>query len=722
VRRVALALGLLLTALAVPAPAPPAAAAAAQEPGPSLEVTELGAVLRPGGAISLRGLVTNPAAEPSGDLRLVATLQRRTTDRADYQRALDQGLSERGGVARVTVPVGSLPPGGSAPVELQRSAQELGLGNVPDRLAGVYPLRLELRDGDGPVDVVTTSVVALPEVVGEPVRFALVAPLDSAIALPEGDTYAADPLAGGLAGDDPRLPAIAGELAAAPEIPLTLATSGAVLAQAAEAAGGYVTADAAGPVAVAPADPPAAAAGRLVTDVTALLRRPPVEHVALPYASADLVALVRAGQPAAAQEAVGEGVRSAEERTGDRPAAGVLLPPDGIDRATLDVLVPSTDAVILDADNTADGPAPAAGRTPSPVRSVRTSDGQALAGLVADPWLSPLLAGTPDISDEGPVLAAQRLVGETAAHYFELPFAPERRGVLVQPPRLFDPPDGMLAAVVAAVAAAPWLEPVTVPGLLAEVAPGPEPLTLAYPEDALARELPVPYLRDVAEARSAVGTLANLLTTADPSPPASSIGARLQVVTGVGYRGAQRQDEGRAVVTAALRGAEEVFASVRVEQGPQILLTSARGSVPVTVTNTAPVPLSVRVTVTAPLQRFAFPDPPQPDGTCGSDQRSRWCVVQLEAGSSRTVEFEAEALTPGSIAPIDVAVSDPGGQRRLAYGRVVVRSQTSSVVAIAVTAGAGLFLALWWVREVRRGRRTRAGAAAEGRGRREVVA
>lgn len=716
----AVALALLLVLLAVPAPR----RAAAQETAATLRVTELAAVLRPGGALTVRGVVRNPGTAPLTGLRLVATLQRRTTDRADYQRAVEEGLPERGGVARVTTEVAEVAPLRSVPVELRATAEELDLGTVPDRLAGVYPLRLELRGDDGPVDVVTTSVVALPEVLGEPVRFALVAPLDSAIALPQDDTYDADPLAGGLAGDAPRLPAIAAELAGAGEIALTLATSGAVLEQAEDAAEGYVTDDAAGPVAVTPGDPPAEAAAQLVDDVDGLLRRPPVEHVALPYASADLVALVRAGQPAAAQEAVGEGVRTAEERTADRPAAGVLLPPDGIDQATLDALVPSTDAVVVDAGNVVDGVAPAAGLTPSPVRSVRTSGGQVVTALVADPWLSPLLAGTtPAAADEGPVLAAQRLVAETAAHYFELPFAPERRGLLVVPPRLWDPPEGTVEAVIDAVAGAPWLKPVTVPGLMTDVTPAADPVTLVYPDDARARELPVGYLETVAEARSAVGTLANLLTTADPSPPASGdLGGRLRVVTGVGYRADQRREEGEAVVTAALRGAEEVFGSVRVEQGPQILLTSNRGAVPVTLTNTASVPLSVRVTVTAPLQRFRFPEPEQPVPDCGSDQRSRWCVVDLEAGSSRTVEFQAEALTPGSIAPIDVTATDPGGQRRLASGRVVVRSQTSSVVAIAVTAGAGMFLALWWIREVRRGRRARAGAAEQERVRREVVA
>ncbi len=290
-------------------------------------VTELAAVLRPGGALSLRGgVVANPAAEPPGtSARSRPCSGAPPTARLPARRG--PGPVRAGGRPRDR-PGRALPPGGTAPVELQRTAQELGLGTVPDRLAGVYPLRLELRDDDGPVDVVTTSVVALPEVVGEPVRFALVAPLDSAIALPEDDAYSARTRwRAGWPATPRGCLAIARELAAAPEIPSRWPPAAPSWPRRPQA-GGYVTADAAGPVTVAlptrrrrrptswsPTSPPCCAGPRRARRPALRLRRPR-----------------RAGPRRAAGGRAGGGRRGRAQRRG--PHRGPPWPPASCSRPT----------------------------------------------------------------------------------------------------------------------------------------------------------------------------------------------------------------------------------------------------------------------------------------------------------------------------------------------------------------------------------------------------
>lgn len=689
---------LLLLAALVLAPAPVSAQTGPGEspaPGaddrPRLAVEELTGTLRPDGTFRLVATVSNPTAEVLDELSVVATFQRRTTTRLDYQRAVDVGDRRRSTAARLTAELDPVAAGAGVPVEFSSSVADLGLS--AERLAGVYPLRLELQRDGAPLDEVRTSVVALPELVGEPVRTALLVPLDSPVGLLPDGTVDGDPLAGGLqvAG---RLPALADVLAAAPEMAFTVATSALVLEEVERAAEGYTAVDRAGTVEVPPGSPPARRAARLLDDVRTVLARPEIEQVALPYASADLVALARNDQQEAARQAIVSRVLSAERVTDDRPAPGVLWPPDGLDPATLEQAVAAgIDTVVLDPANLDTGAPNAAALSPSPVRRL-DADGERVTALVADPWLSGVLAaGQPAIApgaadappDATPAVAAQRILAETAALYFERPFAPETRGLLLAPPQLWNPAPETLEALLQGLAAAPWLRPVTVPQLAAELAPDAERGTLVYPSAAAERELDAGYVEALGEAAGAVAQLRNVLA-ADETTPARA-DRLLRAAMSLHYRGG-RERIGRALVEAVIQTAGTVFGSLEVIPGPQVTLTNRSGQVPVTVRSTAQVP--VRVEVRVQSLRFEF-----------DDQGISEPIV-LGPGQERLVVFTAEALTVGATTPITVRVTDVGGAQVLATGQVVVRSTAYSVTALAITAGAGLFLAVWWVRDARR--------------------
>ena len=63
---------------------------------------------------------------------------------------------------------------------------------------------------------------------------------------------------------------------------------------------------------------------------------------------------------------------------------------------------------------------------------------------------------------------------------------------------------------------------------------------------------------------------------------------------------------------------------------------------------------------------------------------------------------------------LDVSLRSPDGTLRLASGELSVRSTSSSVVGVVLTAGAVVVLAVWWVRTSRRRKaRARADDAAD---------
>ncbi len=669
----------LLAALAGPAGAQPSPGSA------RLEVDELAATVRPGGGVTIRGQVTNTGSAPLSDVQVAATLQRRTTGRVDFQEAVEGSSTRRSAVASVSADIGPLGPGAGAPVEIVRSAEELGLGAVTDRAAGVYPLRLQVLDGGEVLHELRTAAVVLPESVGEPIRTALLVPFDSEVDVAAADSVAVDPLAGGLS-EDARLPAIAGALADGPDVPLTVATSGLVLEAAADAADGFQMQDAAGTVLVEPEAPQARRAASLLSDLERVLDRPTVEHVALPYASADLVALVRASQADAARRAIGDGVLSAEENTGTRPAPGVLWPPDGLNDATLEALAAGLDLVVLEPGNL-EAAAPVDDElSPAAVRRLR-APGPAVTALVADPWLTPLLAAPAWPGEDGPALAAQRVLAESAALYFEAPFDAEPRGLLLAPPFRWDPTPAALRALLEGMETAPWLRPVTVRDLAAQVPAPPEPVSLAYPEAARARELPPSYLDEVGDARNTVRSLATVLAeSADPVGPQRLVA----IAASVDYRG--RVSDGLDLLEAVNTTARTVFDGIEIVQSPPFTLTGgAGGQIPVEVRNGGPAPVEVEVGMAA--TRFTVDTPRQ--------------RITLQPAEVARVIFEVRTLTPGVTAPISATVTDTNGGRVLDRADVVIRARTSSVAAVVLMVGAGAVLAVWWFRDARRRQRKR---------------
>lgn len=664
---------------------PPPARAQPSEDAGGLEliVEELRGVLTPDDTFEVDLQVRNAGGNDAENLRVVGTVHTQVPSRFGFQRAIE----ERGELGTVVDGFGEsvddLPQGTRTSVTMRRSAEELGFDALDQ--AGVYPLRLRLLRDEEVVDGVTTGLVLTPAEVDQPVHTAFVAPVDGPpLVNPQGEVNV-DQLLDELApsGHAQRL---IRALAASESVPVTVALNGLLLDHAGQAVtDGHEFA--------------AEQATGFLDQVRELGERREVSLLGMPYARADLVALVRGDMTEEATRHVEEGHAAVRRHTGSDGLPDVVWPPDGLDEDTLVALHDAgVEGVLL---SEAYLSIPERQRlSPSPVRRLRVPGrgNTTVTALVPDPWLEDLLADGSFAEEHGRALTVQRLLAETAAVYFEQPFTTDTRGLLLTPPQSWQPPRGLAESLLDELDRAPWLRPVGLATLARDIEASERAVEVDYPEAARERELPPPYVEMLRRTRHELGSLARVLP-ADPETP-SRFDGLVRMAASVHYRDAAPTDtfsafplptsRGRRVMQVVRDTVNDVYSSVEVVQGPQVLMDD-EGPVPVTLANGADVPVQVRVRLLTP--RFSFAE--------ANEQ-----LVTLEPGERRTLTFRARVLTPGGQAPIGIVVEDPEGVSELAEGTVVVRSTGVSVAALVATAGAGVFLAVWAVRQLARRRRS----------------
>jgi hypothetical protein len=610
------------------------------------------------------------------DLRLVTTVYARAADRGALREALAGDLPTV--YSAVATDLDDLSAGTSRVLTTRATAEELSLDGE-DR-AGVYPLQLEVFAGPDPIASLVTGLVVLPAERPAALPATTVLRLRADAAPLRGDT--ADPSVEALLAADGPLDALADDLAQATAdgsaAGLVLGVEGRLLEDLAAIADGYTRADG---TPVPPTDRIARRAGHALGVLAGTARRADVEVLAHPYAAADLVALVRAGLHQQALDLLADGPAAASAALRTPVSAGVVLPPDGLDPATLAALGPAgADAVLLDEAHLAfarDGGL-------EPVRRLRTADGGEVRVLVPDADLSDLVR---DLAGRGTAAVVQQLLAETAASWLAAGDGPTdpAAGVLLALDPLLHPapapagvPDGprgrqgTVDAVTAAIAEAPWLRPVR----------------LAYQPRSAASELPPAYTDLLADAHAALGPLAALLPEGDPTP--DRFAEALRAAPATAYRDLALQPLGAARASDVVGRLQALSGGVAVAESAPITLTATTGEVPVTVVNTGDVALRLRARVQA--ARFAFP--------AGDTQ-----TFTLAPRSSLRLTFSARALNPGGFAPIAVTIDDPGAGLVLARARISVRSTAFPIVGLLATVGSAVILLVWGVRQGRRRRR-----------------
>ena len=132
-----------------------------------------------------------------------------------------------------------------------------------------------------------------------------------------------------------------------------------------------------------------------------------------------------------------------------------------------------------------------------------------------------------------------------------------------------------------------------------------------------------------------------------------------------------------ATATSALN---DQLAKIQISGG-DITLTSLDGTIPITLTSSAPYSVSGTLQVTSAQLSF-------PDGATFQEVLDR---------STKSVRVVVHAKTAGAL-PLTTSLMTPQGNLSLASQTITVRVTQSSIVGVLLSVGAILVLAAWWVR------------------------
>lgn len=510
---------------------------------------------------------------------------------------------------------------------------------------GVYPLRVELRSSEGrPIDGFTTYLVRLPTAPDpEPLRVAVVLPIHAQPALlPDGTVRLSDDGARNLADTAVAL--------ARNALPLSILATPETLEALEEQNENVVSTLG------------AATSGRQLLPRT--------------YVAMNLAATVNDDVP---------GLLPAAWARGNGALASILATPPTRSTAMVDTAV-STRAVeelrrlgvqrfVLPADSLEELSTASTLTAPFDLEiggASRAPAAEVDAGLAAH------FAAAPD----DPVLAANQLLADLALVAAESPGEP--RGVVVAPDEPWQAEPAFVQTVLSALSGAgSIMRPVTLDGYFSEVPPQRSRrgrLTRSLVEGSA----PGGFDPGAVQAtRSRLASFAGLLDEDNPLPLKIESAVFASVATGTPRR----------VHLAYLAGANaRIDAQLSLLQAPErrsITLTARRGEIPITVRNGAPYSVRIRLRLVSDTLDF-------PSGE----------VRDLElAPGAHTERFAVETRSSGAFR-LRVVIESPDGALQVASSRLTVRSTAASGVGLALSAGAGGFLLVWWGSHLR-GRRSR---------------
>ncbi len=409
----------------------------------------------------------------------------------------------------------------------------------------------------------------------------------------------------------------------------------------------------------------------------------------LPYADADLPALVQAGLDSEVLPQVLAGQRIIRQQTGVSPDASLAWPVDGaIDATTLRPLaIASADTVVLDADRLS-RPAEADVSQNATV-DLSAGAGQPRRALVPDEVLATALSDRR--ATTAPVEWAQRILAETAVVWLEKPGGdnPRARGILLAPRQhTWRPAPLFFQTLVRGLASAPWLELQHASDLADQVRQGPDttprellPVTAAD----VALGLPSDFLHGVANARAHLNSFVRVV---GPDYPQAAVYDRnLLIAESSDWRGSAHATRRTTFARSVDNGIAALYRKVSVEK-TRFTLTAREGPIPIRVTNATDQRLTLLIRVSSP--KVDVPAATQS------------FTLEPMRGTTQTVLVRTR--TTGTF-PIRVDVLTPDGAYTVASTDMVLVSTAFSKVALALTGGAAGFLLLWWSRRLGKSRR-----------------
>ena len=638
--------------------APVAAFASQPRPGGTLSLVSQTSWVPPGGTFRLQ--VDVVGIDRPDAVAVAVAVHQAVTSRSQFGQTLDGRMLGTELHRAPLTPLGDMELDDAGNIALTLAlGGPAGVDRLPLNRAGVYPVRVELRDvGTGAaIDGFTTHLVRGRDDDAPPLAVAWVQPVAAPPALrPDGTVEIGEEATEELA-------TIIGALRSG-NAPLT----------------GVPRPETLDALRVVEPDLLTALAGTLEQR----------QAVAGPYVDVDPGALVAAGlgQELAAQRLRGAQVVESTlgARAGGQAGArtwvsdrvigpDALAALDGVDR----LVVPEEALEPLDRSLTLANPF-----------LVQAPGGRRIQAAAVDSGFDAHFAA----AGADPVLAAHQLLADLAVVAYDSPGLV--RGVVVRPPSGWAPSGPFLTTALEALDSPlgpAVVRPVTLDQLFEEVpideATGTQLVRDLQPTAGRASALPA------AELAAARADLDSFAAMAGVGAPEVELLQRLLLVAQAAPLAAP---EHRAYLDGVARGLAELLARVGILSSGSFRLTSREATIPLTLENRLAGDIQVSLGLESDKLDFA-------DATEHEAVGTATIPLVLHPGST-PVMVPVQARASGDF-PLLITVRSPDGRLDVASARLRVRSTFPSGVGIVLSAGAGLFLCGWWARHWRTTRRDR---------------
>jgi Family of unknown function (DUF6049) len=645
-----------------------------------------------------------PAAIPSGD-HLEVQAYTRLTNRTDFDGALE-GTPE-GFVWYSTGALGpsALPadPAGGVDVEIPVNQAMPAGSTIPTFNAtvgsGVYPIQIGLYDRNGlpdgqPLTTFLVYAAGPPSTTSLPrLSVAVVLPFHASPTVTKNGQVGAP-----TASDASRLSALASQVNAATGVTVNL----------------DITPQTLNALTVGSANDQATAS----TLASAVIGGPDAA-LPSPYVRVSISDMEASGLGGEVDQQLEAGAQTLARAFGTAPSDATWVVNGPIDATTVSRLAEAgaTHLIVPDSDLTALPPSVTETTFARPT-GLSVPGGPNLTVYGADTQITADFA-----SREPPVLAANQLLAELAMIQLETPGI--TRGVVALPPPGWSEEPAFVSTLLNGLRGHPLLASVSVSSLFAGVPAAPivrqlassptgsagtigsssstSSSTTAVSTTPTSAQAPTPSLSgssgQIQAARRQVSAVSSILPS--NKALAASLEQQVLVSESVDVTEGQRQ----ALVGSVAKTSGLIFDQMSLPGSSSITLTSTKSQIPLTILLKRPLKAYVALQLSSPRLLFQPFDPPNGRCTVQTTFAREVCRLVL-VSENTTLKIPVQTRSSG-VFPLTVALMSPDGSVVLAHDQDTVRSTAISGVGIVVIVLAVVSLALWWVRDLRRGRRAR---------------
>jgi hypothetical protein len=411
----------------------------------------------------------------------------------------------------------------------------------------------------------------------------------------------------------------------------------------------------------------------------------------------DVAALVSAGLAGDLRAEVSSGASTLSARLGEDPSLGTWAFSGEVNQASVAALAHMGAVQVAVPDSDLSALPPADDNLTFSLPTKLALGGEDIRVMGADSELS---ARTARASAPGQTaLVANQVLAELAMVDLEAPG--DRHGIVLAPPPGTVLAPSFLSVVLAGLRGNPLLNAVPLGRLFHDLPlatqPDGRPLVrqLEAPEDVA----PLGGAELLATARATVSAAGELYGAS--TPPVEALDKELDVSLSAAFPVTERA----AMIGAVLRTAGSDLAKVKLPPSSSITLTSRQGRLPLTVLSSAGTPVKVLLTLTSEQLSFVVAHFAGIGWCRPVNPGSEGCQLTLSR-STTTLQVPVVVRTSGAF-PLALELSTPSGSEEIAAGTDTVRSTAISDVGLVLLVSAALFLAVWWARNARHGRRAR---------------